>query len=71
MAGKGENSYGNILKRISAFGGVQVFNILINIARGKFVALFLGPAGMGISQLLTSSTNTIQQLSSLGLIYRL
>ena len=67
MAEKGENSYGNILKRISAFGGVQVFNILINIARGKFVALFLGPAGMGISQLLTSSTNTIQQLSSLGL----
>lgn len=62
-----ENSYGNILKRLSAFGGVQVFNILIALVRGKFVALFLGPEGMGVSALLTSSTNTVQQFSSLGL----
>lgn len=67
MKGQGENSYGNILKRISAFGGVQMFNILINIVRGKFVALFLGPEGMGVSQLLTSSTNVVQQVSGLGL----
>lgn len=64
---KKENSYGNILKRITSFGGVQVFNILINLVRGKFVALFLGPEGMGISSLLTSSTNTVQQMSGLGL----
>lgn len=62
-----ENSYGNILKRLSAFGGVQIFNILIALVRGKFVVLFLGPEGMGISALLTSSTNTVQQFSSLGL----
>ena len=64
---KGENSYSTILKRISSFGGVQVFNILINIVRGKFVAMFLGPDGMGISSLLVSSTNTLQQLAGLGL----
>lgn len=67
MSFKEENSYGNILKRISSFGGVQVFNILINIVRGKFVAMFLGPEGMGISSLLTSSTGTIQQMGGLGL----
>ena len=62
-----ENGYKNILKRISAFGGVQIFNILIALIRGKFVALFLGPAGMGVSSLYTSSTNTIQQFAGLGL----
>lgn len=62
-----ENGYGNILKRISAFGGVQVFNILVNLVRGKFVAMFLGPEGMGISSLFTSSTATLQQFAGLGL----
>lgn len=64
---KGENRYGSILKRVSAFGGVQIFNILINLVRGKFVAMFLGPEGMGISSMLTSSTATLQQFCSLGL----
>ena len=64
---KEENSYKNILKRISSFGGVQIFNILITLVRGKFVAMFLGPDGMGISSLFTSSTNTIQQFAGLGL----
>lgn len=64
---KEENSYGTILKRISAFGGVQIFNILINLIRGKFVAMFLGPEGMGISSMFMSSSNTVQQFGSLGL----
>lgn len=62
-----EGEYKNILKRISAFGGVQIFGILINIIRGKFVAILLGPEGMGLSSMLTSSTNTIQQFAGLGL----
>lgn len=62
-----ENSYSTILKRISSFGGVQVFNIFINIARGKFVAMFLGPEGMGVSSLFSSSSSSLQQLGSLGL----
>ncbi len=64
---KEENSYRTIMKRISAFGGVQVFNVLIGLIRGKFVALFLGPEGMGINTLFVSSTGTIQQLAGLGL----
>ncbi len=62
-----DNSYKTILRRISAFGGVQVFNVLLTLVRGKFVALFLGPEGMGISSLLTSSTGTVQQFAGLGL----
>ena len=67
MTKKGENSYSNILKRLSAFGGVQIFNILIGLIRGKFVAMFLGPVGMGISSLYTSSTAPLQQICGLGL----
>lgn len=62
-----ENSYKNILKGTSIFGGVQVFQILINLIRGKFIAMFLGPQGMGIASLFTSSSNTISNLATLGL----
>lgn len=62
-----DNSYKSILKGTSLFGGVQIFQILINWARGKCVAVLLGTDGMGISALFTSSSNTIQKFSSLGL----
>lgn len=62
-----QTSYRGIMKGTAIFGGVQVFNILVNILRGKFIAIFLGPAGMGVSALLTSTASTITQLTSLGL----
>lgn len=62
-----ENSYRNILKGSSAFGGVQLFQIIVALVRGKFVAMFLGPAGMGISALFVNSAATIQKAASLGL----
>lgn len=49
------------------FGGVQLFQIIINLVRGKFVALLLGPEGMGIASLFTTSSATIQKFASLGL----
>lgn len=64
---KENNSYRSILKGTSIFGGMQVFQIFINLIRGKFVAMFLGPVGMGISSLFNSSGLTIQQIASLGL----
>ena len=62
-----KNSYKSILKGTSIFGGVQIFQIGINLIRGKFVAMFLGPTGMGISSMFSTSGQTIQQFSSLGL----
>lgn len=67
MKNKDENSYRNIIRGTSFFGGVQVFQVLINLIRGKLVAILLGPAGMGISALFASSSSTIQKFSSLGL----
>lgn len=62
-----KESYRSIFKATSLFGGVQVFNILIQIIKQKFIAILLGPSGMGISGLYLSATNLIQGLTSMGL----
>lgn len=64
---KEENSFRSIIKGTSLFGGVQVFNILVSAVRLKFVAVILGPAGMGVAGLFNSASLTIQQFASLGL----
>lgn len=65
-AQKGSN-YKSIAKGTAMLGGVQVFNVLINILKGKVVALFLGASGMGVYSLLNSSALTVQQFTCLGL----
>ncbi len=70
MSGRTESensSYRSILKGASLFGGVQVFQVLINTVRSKFVAAILGPAGWGVSGLFTTSAATIAKTCSLGL----
>jgi O-antigen/teichoic acid export membrane protein len=62
-----QSSYRQIMKATSIFGGVQVYNIIISIVRSKFIAILLGPAGMGIAGLLTSTTSFIGTLANLGL----
>lgn len=61
------NSYGSILKSISLFGGVQVFQIIIGLVKNKFVALLLGPAGMGIMGMITSASSMVETLTGFGL----
>lgn len=55
------------LKTTGLFGGVQIFKILISIVNSKFVAVLLGPAGMGIMGLLSSTTGIISNISNMGL----
>jgi len=62
-----QSSYRQIMKATSLFGGVQVFNIIIAIIRSKFVAVLLGPAGMGIMGLLSSTIGIISSLTNFGL----
>lgn len=62
-----QSSYRQVLKTTSLFGGVQVVIILISIIRSKFVAVLLGPVGMGIAGLLNSTMNLITELSNAGL----
>lgn len=60
-------NYKSIFKATSIFGGVQVFNILITLIRGKALAILIGTAGMGLNGLFMSGLNLIRTLSSLGI----
>ena len=55
------------MKATSIFGGVQVFTILISIIRSKFIAILLGPTGMGISGLFNATISLVGSLSNFGL----
>ena len=55
------------LKTTSLFGGVQIYQILIKIISSKFVAVLLGPTGMGINGLLQSTTQIISSVAGMGL----
>ncbi|MCR5709029.1 MAG: O-antigen translocase [Bacteroidales bacterium] len=61
------NSYGFILKSIGLFGGVKVFQIIVGIIKNKIVAVLLGPVGMGISGLITSTTGLVNSITGFGL----
>ena len=67
MIDETKSSYRSIFKATSLFGGVQVYQILIQIIKSKFVAVLLGPAGVGIMGLYQSGLQLVQQLSSMGL----
>ena len=67
MTEENKSSYRSIFKATSLFGGVQVYQILIQIIKSKFIAVLLGPAGVGIMGLYQSGLQLIQQFSSMGL----
>jgi PST family polysaccharide transporter len=60
-------SYGQILKSSSIVGGAQAINLLIGMVRTKFVAVLLGPSGVGLVGLYQSATNLVGTISSLGI----
>ncbi|MDD4777211.1 MAG: O-antigen translocase [Fermentimonas sp.] len=62
-----KSSYRQIMKATSLFGGVQLFQIVISVIRSKFVAVLLGPAGMGIVGLLTATTGLVAGFTNFGL----
>lgn len=61
------SSYRSIFKATSLFGGVQVYQIIVQIIRSKFVAVLLGPEGVGIIGLFQSGLQLVQNLTSFGL----
>ena len=61
------NEFKDSLKATSLFGGVQIYKILIQIIRSKFIAVLLGPTGIGISNLLSSTTLTLSEITSIGI----
>lgn len=56
-----------VLKVMGVFGGVQVLTILCAIARTKFVALWIGPAGVGLFGIYNSALDIVRSVAQLGI----
>lgn len=55
-----------VLKVMSVFGGVQALGVLCSIVRIKFVALWLGPAGIGLFGIFNGAADMLKTLTQLG-----
>ena len=64
---KNKSSFDDLLKNLSFFGGVEFLNILFQITRSKFVAVLLGPAGIGLYGLYITSVGLISTFTNCGL----
>lgn len=61
------NSYRSILKSSSLLGGSSIINILIGMVRIKFVAVLLGPSGVGLIAIYGSITDIMGRLAGMGI----
>ena len=62
-----ENSHKTIIKATSIFGFAQVLKMFISVIGSKFIAIFLGPIGIGTVGLLNNTIAIITSLTSFGL----
>lgn len=62
-----EHEYRNILKTSAITGSARVVTILASFLRAKLIAVYVGPAGLGLLGLYTSSLAIISSLASLGI----
>lgn len=62
-----KKSYSRIIRSSSLIGGAQGINMLIGMVRVKFVALLIGPVGIGLVGMYQSTVQMIQTLFGLGL----
>jgi PST family polysaccharide transporter len=62
-----QHAYARMLKATSTLAGAKVVTILISIIRTKIVALLLGPSGMGVVSLVSSSTELARVAFACGL----
>lgn len=67
MTKEDNKEYKSVFKNTVAFGGLQSITILISALKGKFLAMFLGPAGLGVYNILLNSLNMITTVNDLGL----
>jgi O-antigen/teichoic acid export membrane protein len=62
-----KKGFAQILKATSLFGGVQLVTIVFSIIRTKFAAVLLGPAGMGIVGLFSSTIDFFGAATNFGI----
>lgn len=66
-AAAGKHSYGQILKSSALIGGSSAVNIVAGIVRTKAMALWIGPAGVGLLGLYDSILNLTQSIAGMGI----
>ncbi len=62
-----KKSYSRIMRSSSLIGGAEGFNLLLGMVRVKFVALFLGPSGLGLMGIFQTIKDMVATLSGLGI----
>ena len=62
-----KSAFREIIKGTAIFGGTQMVSMLSGLVRGKFLAIILGAHGMGVSSLLASAIQPVQQFFAMGL----
>ena len=62
-----KQQYKSVLKSTSLIGGSAFINIVIGMIRTKFVAILLGPAGIGLSNMYHTIITTVSTVTGLGL----
>jgi O-antigen/teichoic acid export membrane protein len=61
-----ENSHKTIIKATGIFGFAQALKIVVSLIGSKFVAIFLGPVGIGTVGLLNNTISIIASVTSFG-----
>ena len=61
------SSYGQILTSSAVIGGSSLVTMLAALVRNKFVAVFLGPAGVGLMSLFGAMTGVVGSFAGLGI----
>jgi PST family polysaccharide transporter len=64
---RSNESYRQILKSTSIIGGSSVINIVLRIIRTKFLAILLGPSGIGLFGIYNSITDMVGTMAGMGI----
>lgn len=67
MSGRHVDIAHTVFRSIKLFGGVQVVSNLCSVALNKAVAVWIGPAGMGMFSIFNSAIDLLRTSTSLGL----
>jgi O-antigen/teichoic acid export membrane protein len=62
----GSTQFKDLFKSLSVLGGTSVLNSIITVIRVKLIAVLLGPYGMGLSGLFSSSLGLIRNFTEFG-----
>ncbi len=62
-----DSSYGQILESSSIIGGAQVINLVIGLVRTKFVAVLIGPTGIGLLGIYLSINEMTAKIAGMGI----